>query len=140
LKQKLAKYVENFESIDLDPKFGKYLEEEDEYSGVPRRSLSSRAIKNGDVGRVAAFYKDFASKRPARKEDILGKKISPVGRSSESSEGASSSKKKIYTMKDYTDTYDRYLRGGFKTEKEKNDLIDKMKLLDKAFMEGRLRG
>lgn len=139
LKQKLSGIVENFEAIDTDPKFGKYLEAEDEYSGVPRKTLFSRAIKNGDIRRVADFYKDFASKRPQRKEEILGKKISPIGKSSENSEVSHGNKKKVYTMQEYNETYDRYLRGGFKNENEKKTLIEKMKLLDLAFVEGRIR-
>jgi len=136
-KGKLVSLVEDFDKVDLNPKFLQYLGETDPQTGVPRKEFFDRAVAYGDFVRTAGFYNDFARSLPQSKESILAKKVAPIGGgATPSAEGVG--RPKTYTMEEFDKTYSDYQKGAYRNLEEKNNLIKKMDLLDKAFTEGRI--
>lgn len=136
LRLKLSKMVNNFDAVDTSPGFAKFLGEVDDYSGRTRKELYSLAVTNGDVRRVADFYKDYISNLPATKESILERKVAPVGSGGSNQNGTPV--KQQYTLDEYLSTYDAYNKGKYRNAKEKKALQDKMNILDEAYSQGRI--
>lgn len=137
LRSKLSGMIDNFEAIDMSKGFGTYLSEVDSYSGHTRKHLYSLAVTNGDLFRVAEFYNEYAKTLPPTKDSILEGKIAPVGdnKTTTNTQGVG---KITYSINEYNKTYNDYVKGAWKNQKEKKQLIDKMDLLDLAFVEGRI--
>lgn len=51
--------VPNFEVVNKDPEFLRWLGEEDEFSGEPRQALLTRAFNKHDAQRVIRFFKTY---------------------------------------------------------------------------------
>lgn len=135
-KGKIESLVEDFDSLDVNPKFMTYLDETDPLTGQPRRVFFDKAVSYGDFVRTAGFYNDFAKTLPQSKAEILGKKVSPLGGGATPTGGVG--KPKTYSLDEYNETYALYNKGGFRTQEERTNLLNKMDLMDQAFVEGRI--
>ena len=60
LKSTLSNAGLNFEQVNNDALFHKWLSETDHYSGMQRQQLLEQAFNSGDTQRTARFYTDFA--------------------------------------------------------------------------------
>ena len=137
-KDRLVRAVPDFDKLDVDEKFGEYLEGVDEASGYPRVHLYKTAIQGRDVLGVARFYNDFRSTKPKTRKDILEESVSPVGDSASTSSplDASSGSKKRYSIQDYNTFMDDQSKGLYRgREKEARQ---KEMMFDKAFVEDRI--
>ena len=137
-KKRLVKAVPDFDSIDTDVKFGEYLEEVDEASGLPRLHLYKTAIQGRDVLGVARFYNDFRGTRPKRKEEILEEAITPEGNAADVTGNLDikGQPKKRFHISDYEAFMDDQTKGMYRgREKEAKQ---KEMMFDKAFVEGRI--
>jgi hypothetical protein len=136
LKTKLTSIVPNWSSIDTEPGFSKYLQEVDPISGNIRMNFFEKAIFNEDVVRVADFYKDYNSRKPKSREEILSRKVGVSGSgASESTVDSADNQKKIYSIEEYSKIMDAISRG--KYDKKTAKIIEKR--LDQAIMDGRVR-
>ena len=57
--------IEGWRIVNRDPAFHKWLEEEESYSGVPKKILIKQAIDEMDGPRVGKFFIDFAKTKKA---------------------------------------------------------------------------
>ena len=137
LKTSLEKIVPDWQSIDVDPKFLSFLEEADEFSGLPKRNLFASAVQSRDVFNVSRFYNEFKGLRSS-KEDILSKKVTPIGTNSGSSDNLDkeSNSKKTYTINEFNKFMDDYTKGKYKGKEKEARIIEAR--FDKAFIEGRI--
>jgi hypothetical protein len=62
LDQRVASAVPNYQEIDRDPRWHRWLLEIDSLTGRPRQQLLNDAIASTDAGRVAAFFRGFQQK------------------------------------------------------------------------------
>lgn len=138
LRGKLTSIVPGWEEVDLDPKFGDYLQKVDPLSGYTRQVLFANSIQSGDVEGVARFYKGFIETLPPTKESILKKRVTPTGGSHSTVDDSRSTRKKTYSIREYEAAYAALNRGDFRSKDERINLEKKVALLDKAFVEGRI--
>lgn len=136
LKVKLAKLVPDWEEIDVDPNFLTFLDELDEVELVPRKELFSSAVQSRRAKNVATFYNEFKSQRPLKKDDILSKKITPVGNGGAPMNTEKDNNKKTYTIEEYNKFMDDYTKGRYRGKEKEAKLIESK--FDKAFLEGRI--
>jgi len=59
LDMQVAQAVPDYQEIDRDPRWLRFLLETDPLSGCPRQQLLNDAIAHGDVYRVVAFFRGF---------------------------------------------------------------------------------
>lgn len=137
LKTGLLKLVPNFERIDMDPDFHKYLQGVDEDSGIPRSKLFASAVTSRDVKGTARFYLDFNSLKPKTREEILSSKVKPTGSGASSTDDSGNKgKKKMYHYQEYSKFMDDIGRGKYRgKEDEKKKWLA---IYDRALEEGRM--
>lgn len=134
MKNRLRSLIPDWDAVDADPDFGKFLEGTDEISGVSRSNLLGYAIQNGDVAGVARFYNEFLALKPRSRKEILSEKITPKG-------GGSNNRpvekgKKIYHISEYETFMDDVTRGEWRGREKEAKKIELM--FDRAFQEGRV--
>ncbi len=138
-KIKLMLAVENFNDIDLDPKFSEYLEGVDEASGQPRLHLYRQAIQSRDVLGVARFYNEYRGRRPKTREEILEEQVVPEGDAAgptQTQQLDENAGKKKYHISEYEAFYDDLNKGVWKGREKEADKL--MRMYDKAYLEDRL--
>lgn len=137
--QRLERLVPAYADIDTDPAFLKWMEHQDEWSGVERKTLFQRAVVNGDVGRAAEFYATYhnlTSKGAPR--DNLANKVTPTGSSSgASSLPPSSTGSDEISMAFINNFYNDVNRGKYKGRQALMNEIESK--IDKAYSEGRVK-
>lgn len=134
-KGNLTKMVPDWQSIDVDPKFAQFIDDADEFSGLPRKVLFQRAVQGRDTQRVALFYQDFIKTMPKSREQILASKVTPTG--SQSSQASEDSSKKLYSLKEYERFMEDVIKGKYRGREKDARLLEAK--YDRAFIEGRLR-
>jgi hypothetical protein len=132
LRNKLEELIPNFEKIDEDPGFAKYLNEVDPLSRKVRMDLFANSVNTLDVAGVARFYKEFSGKS---KESFMDDFITPTG------DGATDSApertgKKIHRLADYEQFMDDITKGKYRGREKEARKLELM--YDKAYQEGRL--
>ena len=95
-RSELTKLVPDLDEIDYDPRFHEFLKEDSGF-GVPRFDLFNGAQRNGDIYRVAQFFKEFQDTLPPVIEDPLETMMTPEGQGSTPSTDSQSSKKTAWT-------------------------------------------
>lgn len=135
LRAKLSDLVSDWEQIDVDPKFIAFLDELDEIDLVPRKELFSNAVNNRSVRGVASFYESYKNQRSPSKEEILSKKITPVGTKGESID-MDNNNNETFNINDYDKFMDDFARGKYKGKEKEAKIIEAR--YDRAFMEGRM--
>jgi len=136
--QKLGRLVPDLSTIDMDPKFKTWMDELDQYSGLPRKDLFRRAERTGDVARVAEFFVQYKNAIASpKKADPLAKKVTPTGEGSGEAANQQEGKGEIITMAMVNRFYSELAKGKYKG---KQKLVDQTEAdIEKAYLEGRLR-
>ena len=132
-REKLGELVPDYETININPDFKQFLYNLDTFSGIPKLTLLKRAEQDGDVGRVAQFFKDFKDsiKTP---EDVLNENIAPTGTSTGTA--VDNTRPELIPYAEFAKFQDDVTKGRYRgREKLKQELTDKY---DRAFIEGRL--
>src|SRR5262245_5843007 len=100
LDQQVAAVVPNYQEIDRDPAWHRWLLEIDSLSGRPRQTLLNDAIAHGSPTRVREFFERFQ-----REAGGTPKTYSAVSRQ------AASSNKPIYTRQQIGQLYELHRKG-----------------------------
>jgi len=135
--ERFAGIVPDYEAIDRDAKFLKFMQDIDNASGYDRTTLFKRAVQNGDVVRAAGFYQEYLLKQQ-KPNDALRKKMTPTGNSASTDQARSNKTGKetismAYINKFYEDVSKGKYRGKASLERDIESKIDK------AIIEGRVR-
>jgi hypothetical protein len=134
-KVSLSRIVPNWSQIDVDPKFAEFIQQVDEYSGLPRKELFAKSVHSRDARRTALFYEDYMKLMPKTKEQILSGKVTPTG--SGSSSPPDSRTQKTYSINDYETFMSDYAKGKYRGREKEAQILEAK--FDRAFQEGRLR-
>jgi hypothetical protein len=103
LDQQVAAAVPDYQTIDRDSRWHRYLLELDPLSGRPRQLLLNDAIANGDANRVRAFFDGFKRENPT-----------PTSTQATSSRSRSPSPAgQIYTREMIRQLYEQHRKGAF---------------------------
>lgn len=129
---RLGALVPDYAEVDIDPAFGVWMEEQDAVSGYARKQLFKRAEANGDVERVAGFFKQFK-----QKEDPLAEHVTPTGTQASTQTQPISEDSKVISRAYVDDFYRKATRGEFKNNM--SAFHKEEALIDKAAMEGRIK-
>lgn len=135
--EKLGVLVPDYAAIDVDPRFAKWLDQPDPYSGFIRMDLFKQAEASGDVGRVADFFREFKkSLGPAK---TLDSKVTPVGSSASRTDKQQlrRDEQEIIPMSEYLKFMDDSTRGRYRGRESEERAL--MKRYDKALAERRIR-
>lgn len=138
LRNRLSNLVENFETIDISQGFSNFLDEVDPHSGYQLKRLYSNAVSSGDIYRVADFYKKYSESLPPSKESILEEKVAPTGQGGSAVNTGESTKKQVYSVAEYVKASTDYTKKNWRNNNEKQQLIEKMAMLEQAYSEGRV--
>ena len=138
LKSNLNSLVSDWEDIDTDPQFLKYLEEIDELEGMTKKELFASAVQSRKAKLVAPFYLEYKAQKSPNKEEILKKHITPVGTKGGSVNMDNDNKKETYSISEYTRFMDDVSKGLYRGKDK--EAKQKEMIFDKAFMEGRIIG
>lgn len=139
--EQLGELVPDYIEIDEDPAFGEFLKKPDPASGRLRLDLFKQAELNGDVGRVAYFFKQYSkSKGPSGKQQ-LAQKVAPVGSQGSPHEAARANggegQPEFLAMSDYRTFMDDLTKGKYAGKQQLANEIEAK--FDLAIAEGRLR-
>lgn len=132
LRDKLEELIPNFEKVDEDPRFAKFLQDVDPLSNRVRMNLFAAAVNTLDVAGVARFYRDFINGRPGSFTDEF---ISPTGDGATQSNPDRDSRK-IHRLSDYEKFMDDVTKGRYRGREKEARKLELM--YDKAYQEGRL--
>jgi hypothetical protein len=130
----LTAIVSDWEQINEDPGFIKWLEEVDDLTGETKQNLLSRAESARDAARVGKFftsYKKAASSWAANSAQSLESQVVPPTNKSPDTPPS----KKVWTRAEITDFYGRMRRG----EVSDQDAIAIEADITAASIEGRIR-
>jgi hypothetical protein len=107
LDQRVAAAVPNYQAIDRDPRWHRWLLQVDPLSGHPRQLLLNDAIASGSDARIAAFFRGF--------QQAAGD--SPSSASAGAAPGrtrsASSTRGRTYSRDEVAKLYDQHRRGAY---------------------------
>lgn len=130
----LTEFVPDWEALNANDNFLKWLDEVDELTGETRQSLLSKAENQRDPVRAAKFfnmYKKTSQSWAANSQTSLEQQIVPPVNQPSSSPPS----KKIWTRGEISDFYDRVRRGTISD----NDAIAIEADISSATIEGRIR-
>lgn len=136
--EKLGNLVPDYDELDYDPGFKKWMDEPDTYSGFQRKQLLHNAKNSGDVVRVAEFFVEYQQLTASPREEsnkALEKAVGPTG--SNASQVNTEQKFRTYTMTEVEAFYDSVNRGKYIGKESEAKALEAK--YDKAFAEGRIR-
>lgn len=118
----LGKLVPDYETIDHDPGFAKWMAEEDESTGEPRVEGFKRAETYRDADRISEYFIDYKASIPRSKKEMLEDKITPEANGA----GATpqSKKNKIWTMAEINKFYADEAKGVYRNKRKEADEIE----------------
>jgi hypothetical protein len=105
LDQQVAAAVPDYQTIDRDPNWHRYLLELDPLSGRPRQQWLNDATASGDTNRVVAFFRGFEGQSD-------GTQAAPRAASGRSRATGSSSKP-TYTNESIAQLYSAHRKGAY---------------------------
>ena len=139
--------IEGWRVVNKDPAFHKWLDEEESYSGVPKKILIKQAIDEMDGPRVGKFFIDFAKTKvvPKVKETTEENKTKKDGDDLMPPKGVRTPPPKkqvdknseIITQEHIADFYDKKRRGYYLGRESEADVEEKR--IEKAVVENRVR-
>jgi hypothetical protein len=127
---RFSKLVPNYQKIDSDQNFLKYMAGIDPASGYDRTTLFQRAVSNGDVSRAAEFYKDYL-----KRLNPLDSKITPTG--VPGNQPNTSGNKEIITKAFIDQFYNDIIKGKYRGKDSLQRETEAK--IDRAVLEGRIR-
>jgi len=130
---KLKGQVPDYEAINLDPSFEKFIYDDDPINGGQRLKYFRNAEDRGDVATVAKYMLEFRAS--SAKPDLLAKKVAPTGQSVSNVDTAEENKE-LLPVSEMDKFYDDVGKGKYKG---KASLQKKhQEKWDSAFEEGRI--
>lgn len=132
--QNLGKLVPDFEAINLDPNFEKYMLELDPQTGEKRLDAFRSAEDYLDADRVADFFIDFKASAPKSKREMLEEKMTPD--STSSSQPLTSPKKQTFSISEVNKFFDDVTKGAYRHKTKEADEIEAR--ITRAYIEGRI--
>jgi len=145
-ESRLAKAVPDFEQLNADPKWIAWLDENDPYTGEPRRAFAEFVYNNGDVVKlkqVVDFYKKSATpEAPApdvrqQRQAELERQITPT-RTTSTAQTTTPASTRIYTEAQATKLFDDVRKMNIAGDYDKAAKLEAE--LSDAYMQGRVRG
>jgi hypothetical protein len=131
---RISTAVPNWEAINYDPNFAKFMEDPD-YDGTPRKNYFHSAEAQGNAALVIRYMKEFEASQ-GKRPDALASKVSPVGdlgsTQAPQQKAAGEQISRAYIDKFYDDV----TRGRYRGRQKEADAIEAA--IDKAVMEGRV--
>jgi hypothetical protein len=128
--QELADLYPEWRTVDADPKFHAFLEQEDVVTGLTRQQLLNAARQDRSAKRVAAIFNTFKENRDRNKPK---ENISP---SSYSSRGNNDGKK-VFTLSEINQFYRDVVRGRYAGREDEAKKIETE--INQANIEGRIK-
>lgn len=145
--------VEGWRVVNKDPEFSVWLDQEEGYSGIPKKILIKQAIDEMDAPRVARFFVDFAKTKeaPARvpaKQEVVeeakkpGEKkvenvMPPKGVKPGLPKRPVDEKSEIITQEEIAAFYEKKRRGFYLGREAEGDAEEKR--IEKAVVDNRVR-
>ena len=144
--------VEGWRVVNKDPEFHKWLDQEESYSGVPKKILIKQAIDEMDAPRVARFFVDFAKSKavPKKEETVIDETknaqgkikdgtdvMPPKGQKTPLPTRPVDTKSEIITQEFIANFYDKKRRGYYLGRESEADVEEKR--IEKAVVENRVR-
>lgn len=130
--QRVSSAVPNWEAINFDPAFAKFMDEPD-YDGTPRKNYFASAEAQGNSALVIRYMKEFEASKP---KDKLAAKVAPIGDSSSTATDHKKPGDKVFSRKYIDKFYDDLSRGRYRGRDSEAKVIEAA--IDKAVMEGRV--
>jgi len=110
---KLGSLVPEYEGINLDPNFEKFIKEADPVNGGSRLTHFKNAEKTGNVGVVASYMREFLGTRVPK--DTLAERVGPTGTTA--TDQGTEVKGILIPVSEVDKFYDDVMRGRFKGNK-----------------------
>jgi hypothetical protein len=145
-ESRLAKAVPEFEQLNADPKWIAWLDENDPYTGEPRRYYAEFVYNSGDVAKlktVVDFYlKSTSTEAPPpdsrqQRQAELERQITPT-RTTSTAQTTTPASTRIFTEAQATKLFDDVRRMNIAGEYDKAAKLEAE--LSDAYMQGRVRG
>lgn len=145
-ESRLAKVVPDFEQLNADPKWIAWLDENDPYTGEPRRAFAEFVYNQGDVVRlkqvVDFFKKNTTTEAPAsdvrqQRQAELERQLTPT-RTTSTAQTTTPASTRIFTEAQATKLFDDVRRMNIAGEYDKAAKLEAE--LSDAYMQGRVRG
>jgi hypothetical protein len=134
----LKSLVPDFDTLNVDEGFKKYMDGVEPGASKARKDELGDAAKLGNARWAASFFDNYRALRAAPQQK-LEEMVTPK-RNNASTVETKDTRKKVYSIDQFNNFYDKLTRGGFnhsKEEREKGERIRRM--YDKAYAEGRIR-
>lgn len=133
---RVAKAVPDWEDINYNPEFIKWMNEED-LDGTPRKTYFAEAEAQGNSALIIRYMLEFKNlSKPAPKKDKLAEKVTPVGEGAGATQVKTSEKVRGISRKYIDKFYDDLARGRYKGRHSEAIKIEAE--IDKAVAEGRI--
>jgi hypothetical protein len=108
LDRAVERELPNYQEIDRDPRWHRFLLEIDPYTGRPRQVLLNDAVASGSAERVVAFFRGFLREVGDIQSPTSARAVSGRARPA-----ASSSEKSVYTRTQIAKLYEQHRRGAY---------------------------
>jgi hypothetical protein len=105
LDEQVARAIPNYQEIDRDPRWHRWLLEFDPLSGCVRQQLLNDSVAAGDFARVRAFFNGFLQQRVGHAEHT---EHAGTGQRTRPAHG-----KPIYTRAQIAQLYEQHRRGAY---------------------------
>lgn len=133
---RVARVVPDWEAINYDPAFEKFMEAED-LDGTPRKIYFVDAESQGNAALIIRYMQEFKALKPAPPKDQLADKVTPVGDDAGATQPKQPGKTDVVTRAFVNKFYDDVSRGRYKGRYSEQIAIEAS--IDKATMERRIR-
>ena len=136
----LAKYVPNWEQVNVDPEFIKWLADFDQMSGSTRQDLLNAAFEAGDAHRLGVIFQAYLKTKPQApatpKPNPLEKQVAPGNSRNGSQIPNANPHERIWKAEDIAAFYDEARTGNNYSPDEIRKIE---KEIDLAVAEGRVK-
>lgn len=132
---RISTAVPNWEAINYDPNFAKFMEDPD-FDGTPRKNYFHSAEAQGNAALVIRYMKEFEASQGTKKPDALAAKVAPVGDLGPTQAPQQKATGDTITRAYIDKFYDDVTRGRYRGKQREADAIEAA--IDKAVMEGRV--
>ena len=137
---RLGSIVPDYEAINKDKEFLKWLKGADDFSGYPRGNLLRQAEANGDVARVADFFIDYKNSQAAVQQqkvpDAVRKHVTPTGTGGGSTAPRQKTDPGYYRQSDIDKFYSDMLKGRYEGQQAVIDATEAA--IEQAYTQGRV--
>lgn len=129
---RVAQAVPNWEQINFDPTFVKWMEDPD-FDGTPRKVYFQEAEGSGNSALIIRYMREYEAIKP---RDLLAAKVAPVGDSGSTANTQRPAEGQRMSRQYIDKFYDDLSRGRYRGRHSEAQAIETA--IDKAVMEGRV--